>query len=58
MANANKPSLGSSTQQGTNVSNEDVEASQNQSTKDSQNSPRNASRKANETGKQGGGKNK
>ena len=54
MARAGKPSLGSSTQQGMNVSSGDMNTAGQQG----QNSQRDANKQANKTVKQGSGKNK
>jgi hypothetical protein len=62
MANANKPSQGSSTQQGMNAPSRDqgrdMDSQQNRSTQHGQGSQKDMNKQANQTGKQGSGKNK
>ena len=67
MANANKPSQGSSTQQGTNMPGRDqgmnapgrdMDSQQNRGTQHGQDSQKDMNKQANKTGQQGSGKNK
>ena len=58
MANANKPSQGSSPQQGMNAPGKDMKSQQDRSTQSGQPSQKDMNKQANQTGKQGSGKNK
>ena len=62
MANANKPSQGSSTQQGMNAPGKDqgrdMNSQQNRGTQQGQGSQNDMNKQANQTGQQGSGKNK